>query len=133
MLFLNPACHLTLCSQWENYFKWQLVFRYLPFLGTTHLRAVQLLRQATEGVAADSTRAITCVTSLQAVVPFTLARLYTKYILPSGTKDQMSEVASDIMAAFNESLESNTWLDQQTIIASIEKVLMFSIIRKIFD
>ena len=75
-------------------------------------------------MAADSNRAITCVTSLQAVVPYTLARLYAKYILPSGSKDQMSQVASDLMAAFNESLMSNTWLDQQTIIASIEKVLV---------
>ena len=111
-----------MCSQWENYFKWQLINKFLSFLGTNHLQAVQLFRQATEGVAADSSRAVTCVSSLQTVVPFTLARLYTKYILPDGTKNDMSEVASDIMTAFKERLENNTWLDQQTINASIEKV-----------
>ena len=109
-------------SQWEDYFKWQLVHRYLPFLGTDHLQAFQSFREATEGVAADSNRAATCVTSLQSVVPYTLARLYAKYILPNGTIPQMSGIVNTIKTAFNERLESTTWLDQQTINASIEKV-----------
>ena len=113
-----------LCSEWEDYFKWQLVHRYLPFLGTNHLQAFQLFREATEGVAADSNRASTCVTSLQAVVPYTLARLYAKYILPIGTIPQMSGIITTIKTAFNKRLENTTWLDQQTINASIEKVLV---------
>ena len=113
----------VLYSQWENYFKWQLVHKYLPFLGTTHLQAIQAFRQTTEGVSADSSRVFTCVRALQTVVPFTLARLYTKFILPNGTREQMSEMVTAIKTAFIEELKNNTWLDQQTIDASIDKVM----------
>ena len=75
-----------------------------------------------QGVAVDSSRAITCVGVLQSVVPYTLARLYTEYILPDGTREEMNSTASDIMTAFKDNLDNNTWLDQQTIDASIEKV-----------
>ena len=106
----------------ENYFKWRLVARYFGFLGTDHLQVIQKFHQNIEGLAIDSSRAATCVGILQSVVPYTLARLYTKYILPSGTREEMSTTASDIMTAFKDNLENNTWLDQQTIDASVDKV-----------
>ena len=109
-------------SQWENYFKWQLINKYIPFLGTNHLQAVQRFRQTIEGVAVDSSRASTCVSSLQEVVPYTLARLYAKYILPDGTRDEMNETADAIITAFKDDLRINTWLDQPTISAAVEKV-----------
>ena len=115
---------IGLCfSAWENYFKWQLVHTYLPYLGTNHLQAIHSFHQATEGVAADSSRAFTCISALQTVVPYTLARLYTKYILPNGTREEMSDIVTSIKTAFIDQLENNTWLDQQTINASIDKVL----------
>ena len=109
-------------SQWENYFKWRLVARYFGFLGTENLQIMQSFHLATEGVAVDDSRAMTCVGILQSVVPHTLARLYTKNILPNGTREEMSSIARDVMAAFKDNLEDNTWLDQQTINVSVDKV-----------
>ena len=83
---------------------------------------MQKFRQTIEGVAVDSNRASTCVSALQGVVPYTLARLYAKYILPDGTRDEMNETADAIITAFKDDLRTNTWLDQTTIDASIEKV-----------
>ena len=83
---------------------------------------MQKFRQTIEGIAVDSNRASTCVSALQGVVPYTLARLYTKYILPNGTRDEMSETADAIITAFKDDLHTNTWLDQTTIRASINKV-----------
>ena len=113
---------IALYSQWENYFKWQLIYKYIPFLGTNHLQAVQRFRQTIEGIAVDSSRASTCVSALQVVVPYTLARLYTKYILPDGARDEMNETADAIITAFKDDLHKNTWLDQTTISASVDKV-----------
>ena len=106
----------------ENYFKWQLVHAYRPFLGTDHLQAFQQLRKDTEGVALDSDRATTCIGSLQAVVPYTLARLYAKYVLPSDTVPQLRTMITGIKKAFNERLQTNTWIDAQTRNASMDKV-----------
>ena len=83
---------------------------------------MQRFRQTVEGIAVDSSRASTCVSDLQEVVPYTLARLYTKYILPDGTRDVMNETADAIITAFKYELCTNTWLDQTTISAAIEKV-----------
>ena len=91
-------------------------------MGTNHLQTVQKFRQTIEGIAVDSNRASTCVSALQGVVPYTLARLYTKYILPDGTRDEMNETADAIITAFKDDLRTNTWLDKTTIGASIEKV-----------
>ena len=114
--------HCSLYSQWEKYFKWHLINKYIPFLGTNHLQAVQRFRQTVEGIAVDSSRASTCVSDLQIIVPYTLARLYTKYILPDGTRDEMNETADAIITTFKYELCTNTWLDQTTISAAIEKV-----------
>ena len=70
----------------------------------------------------DDARASTCVTSLQTIVSYMLARLYAKYILPDGTRDEMNETADAIITTFKDDLRINTWLDQPTISASIEKV-----------
>ena len=83
---------------------------------------MQKFRQSIEGVPVDDSRASTCVSALQGVVPYTLARLYTKYILPNGTRDEMNETADAIITAFKDDLRNNTWLDQTTISAAIEKV-----------
>ena len=83
---------------------------------------MQRFRQTIEGIAVDSSRASTCVSDLQTIVPYTLGRLYAKYILPDGTRDEVNETADAIITAFKDDLRINAWLDQPTISAAIEKV-----------
>ena len=73
-------------------------------------------------LAASSTRYIRCITNLQTLVPYTLSLLYTEHVLPSGTKEQIQDMASEIKTAFIQRLENNTWIDQPTRQASIDKV-----------
>ena len=73
-------------------------------------------------LATSSTRYVRCITDLQALVPYTLSLLYTEHELPSGTKEQIQDMASEIKTAFIQRLESNTWIDQPTKQASIDKV-----------
>ena len=63
---------------------------------------MQRFRQTIEGIAVDSSRASTCVSDLQTIVPYTLGRLYAKYILPDGTRDEMNETADAIMLNYYE-------------------------------
>ena len=71
---------------------------------------------------ASSVRGLQCVLYLQDIVPYTLSRLYTEHILPSGTKEQIEIMASDIKTAFIQRLQNNNWIDQPTRQASISKV-----------
>ena len=45
----------------------------------------------------------------------------------------MSDIVTSIKMAFIEQLKNNTWLDQQTIDASIEKVLFLLMYNKYFS
>ena len=77
-------------------------------------------------LAASSTRYVRCIMDLQTLVPYTLSLLYTEHELPSGTKEKIQDTASDIKTAFIQRLESNTWIDQPTRQASIDKVCLIS-------
>ena len=73
-------------------------------------------------VTTNSIRGLQCIEYLQTVVPYTLSRLYTEHILPSGTKEQIEIMASEIKTAFIQRLQNNNWIDQPTRQASINKV-----------
>ena len=73
-------------------------------------------------LAASSTQYVRCIMDLQALVPYTLSLLYTEHVLPSGTKEQIQDMANEIKTAFLQRLENNTWIDQPTKQASIDKV-----------
>ena len=73
-------------------------------------------------LAAINSRYVHCITDLQTLVPYTLSLLYTEHVLPNGTKEKIQDMASEIKTAFIQRLENNTWIDQLTRQASIDKV-----------
>ena len=73
-------------------------------------------------LAASSTRYVRCIMDLQTLVPYALSLLYTEQVLPSGTKEEIQNMASEIKTAFIQRLENNIWIDQPTKQASIDKV-----------
>ena len=115
------------CSQLRNYAKWHLISGYLPHLGDDIQQSFLAFKSTTESLdmlelTASSSRGLQCVTYLQTIVPYTLSRLYTEHILPNGTKEQIENMAGDIKTAFIQRLQANSWIDQQTRQASINKV-----------
>ena len=123
------------CSQLENYAKWHLVQQYFNYLGSGVNKNLHSFTAITKSLnivelAASSTRYVRCIMDLQTLVPYTLSLLYTEHVLPSGTKEQIQDMASKIKTAFIQRLESNTWIDQPTRQASINKAsLKLSITR----
>ena len=124
---------LCRCSQLENYAKWHLVMQYLNYLSPDVLETFNTFRTTTKSLnvvelAAINSRYVHCITDLQTLVPYTLSLLYTEHVLPNGTKEKIQDMASEIKTAFIQRLESNTWIDQPTRQASIDKVsLIFGI------
>ena len=51
-----------------------------------------------------------------------MARLYTMYVLDPGTRANVTIMIEEVKNAFKQRLQSNTWLDPQTIQASVAKV-----------
>ena len=68
--------HAPPLSTLENYALWQLVYQYLPYLDLRFLTAHTVQPQ----------RYTICIEVAQTIMPMALARPYTDYVLPTGTK-----------------------------------------------
>jgi predicted metalloendopeptidase len=110
-----------LFSVHENYFKWHLFHHYVTDLGSDFLIPYYKFDEAIRG-SGEKERYITCVTSITKVVPMSIARLYTDYVLSPGTKERVARVIHEIRLAFEQRLMSNSFLDQVTKERSIWKV-----------
>ena len=66
----------------------------------------------------------TCISEVQALAPYPVARLYTDYVLPDGTNATVKNMVEEIKKAFQQRLKEKTWLDKDTIQKSIWKVRM---------
>ena len=81
-------CDVCVClthSTLENYAKWQLIKRYLTYLSSDFVSAVVTFTQAVTGEGWRQ-RYQTCISVVQQAMPIALARPFTDYILPEGTK-----------------------------------------------
>lgn len=105
----------------ENYAKWQLINGYLPFLSDDFINVYYAFTKTTAG-SGEQPRYKTCIGVVQNLMPLALARPYSQYILPEGTKGNVSMVIDNIKTAFKERLSANSWLDATTKQRCIEKV-----------
>ena len=121
-LFRTHA-HFLLCSTLENYFKWQLTNAYVPYLGSNFLSVYYRYTLAVLGEG-EVDRFLTCIAVIENVAPMPLARLFTDYVLPPGTRGNVSDLITSIKDAFIDRLTENEWIDNTTRERSIWKVRM---------
>eukprot|EP00731_Ephydatia_muelleri_P016049 Em0009g473a len=109
--YVSSATHglITL----ENYALWQLVYQYLPNLDQRFLTAYTDY-SAVVGLSVQPQRYTTCIGVAQTIMPMALARPYADYVLPTGTKGNVSEMSSSIIAAFKTQVSTFDWLEEQT-------------------
>ncbi|KAL5491618.1 hypothetical protein EMCRGX_G016936 [Ephydatia muelleri] len=113
---LNETSNATL----ENYAMWQFIFQYFPYLGQDYLNAYGVY-SGKVGLSVQPQRYATCVQVAQSIMPMALARPYTDSVLPAGSKEVVSEMASSIVAAFKSQVSGFDWLDAQTKAACMAK------------
>ena len=64
---------------------WQLIFQYFPYLGQDYLNAYAVY-SGKVGLSVQPQRYTTCIQVAQSIMPMALARPYTDFVLPNGTK-----------------------------------------------
>ncbi|XP_064384785.1 endothelin-converting enzyme homolog isoform X2 [Halichondria panicea] len=110
---LTKLYNSTEQSVLENYAKWQLIRSYIPYLSDNFVNVYYAFTKTTQG-SGEQQRYKTCIGVVQDLLPIALARPYSKYVLPQGTKGNVSMVVDNIKSAFKERLDANTWLDATT-------------------
>ena len=110
----------------ENYSKWHLVYGYVPFMGSDFLDVYYAFTKVVSGTG-QVERYKTCVGAVQSFAPMPLARLFTDYVLPPGTRGNVSDMVDAIKSAFVERLEVNEWIDDATRQSSIWKVSPYGV------
>ena len=104
-----------------NYVMWQLVSGYTTYLSQNFSDVYYKFAHNVTGSGAKP-RNITCISLVQKVLPISLARLYTEFILPEGTKSSVVTMISHIKHAFKDRVNESVWLDNTTKQRCIEKV-----------
>ena len=115
--------YISYSSVHENYFKWHLVNSYIQYLGNSFLSNYYDYTTAVVG-SGKVDRYLECISTLESLAPFSVSRLYTEYILPNGTKNNISVMVEAIKDAFEARLDENKWLDDVTRERSKWKVTM---------
>lgn len=105
----------------ENYAKWQLVMSYLPYLSEEFTSALDKFNDEVSG-SGGGQRYKECIEVAQDIMPIALAKSYTDFVLPNGTKESVSEMITEVKNAFKARLDANTWLDDTTRQRSKDKV-----------
>ena len=105
----------------RNYVMWQYVKEYVPFLSQEFLDVYYRFTQVVYG-SGQRSRNETCLSYVQAAMPIALARPYTEYVLPGGTKEVVEDMISEVKQAFKERVKNNTWLIDSTKEKCDEKV-----------
>lgn len=108
-------------STLENYAKWQLIISYIPKLSSHFVSTVDTFLLNTTGQGSRQ-RYQTCLSVVQQIMPIALARPFTDYILPPGTKENVSEMIEEVKDAFKVRLYEKDWLDNVTKQRCAEKV-----------
>ena len=72
-------------STLENYAMWQLIYQYIPYLDQRFLGAYAVY-SGVVGLSVQPQRYTTCIGVAQDIMPMALARPYTDFVLPAGTK-----------------------------------------------
>ena len=105
----------------RNYVMWQYIKEYVPFLSQDFLDEYYKFTQAVYGVG-QRDRNETCLALVQGALPIALARPYTEYVLPGGTKEVVEGMISQVKKAFKERVNSSSWLVDSTKKKCDEKV-----------
>ena len=97
------------------------MYGYIPYMGSDFLEAYYAFTEVVSGTGKVERYKI-CVGAVQSFAPMPLARLFTEYILPPGTRGNVSDMVDAIKNAFVERLQTNDWIDNATRQSSIWKV-----------
>lgn len=104
-----------------NYVGWHLINSYVRLLSQDFKYAYYNFTEVVYG-GGPRDRNETCLSLGQSTLPIALARMYTEFVLPEGTKETVEVMISQIKSAFKERVSEKTWLDQSTKDACNDKV-----------
>ena len=97
----------------QNYVMWHYVHSYISYLSQDFLQVYHKFTQTVYG-SGERNRNETCLAIVQRAMPIALARPYTEYILPGGTKEAVSGMIFEVKQAFRERVNDSDWLEDST-------------------
>ena len=104
-----------------NYVMWQYIKGYIPYLSQDFLKVYYRFTEAVYG-SGQRDRNETCLAIVQSAMPIALARPYTEFILPGGTKEAVEDMIYQVKKAFKERVNDSDWLEATTKEKCYEKV-----------
>lgn len=105
----------------RDYVMWHYIRGFIPYLSQDFLQVYYNFTRVVTG-SGEIDRNQTCLAIVQQAMPIALARPYTEYVLPSGTKEVVTDMIPEVKKAFKERVNDSTWLEDPTKVKCDEKV-----------
>ncbi|CAD5115683.1 DgyrCDS4635 [Dimorphilus gyrociliatus] len=104
-----------------NYLIWRTLLRFIPDLPKKYQDARLTYKRLAMGIKRDVVRWQKCVGYINDKLGLAVGRMFVKENFKKESKESVSEMISDIREAFNEILEENDWMDEETKKVAEEK------------
>jgi predicted metalloendopeptidase len=112
----------------QNYFRWQLLRHYAPYLGREIGQPIAAFyEQSVLGMKDASTAGQIAINAVETYLADDLAELYLDKYFSKRTKSAVMYIAEDVRAAFIEQLRASEWLSRGSKVEAIEKIKRLNI------
>lgn len=111
-----------------NYLVWSAAQTLTPTLSKSFRDASKILRKALIGSEGSETPWRYCVSDTNNVMGFALGAMFVKSVFQGKSKEQAQVMIQEVKDAFKQNLPHLKWMDTETRILAMEKVLLTVII-----
>jgi predicted metalloendopeptidase len=112
----------------QNYFRWQLLRHYAPYLGQEIGQPISAFyEQSVLGMKEASTPKQIATTVVETYLVDSLVKLYLDKYFSEGSKLAVMSIAEDVRAAFIEQLRASEWLSGDSKAEAIDKIKRLNI------
>lgn len=112
---------------WQAYFKWQTLNAYAPFLSTRFVDQDFAFSSVTlRGIPTNQARWKRGVARIEEAMSEALGQLYVEKYFPPEYKEKMQTLVSNLMLAYQQSIQTLSWMGDDTKKEALAKLAKFT-------
>ncbi len=124
---LSKVIDATSIDTWKAYLKWQVLNAYAPFLSKRFVEQDFAFSSVTlRGIPANQARWKRGVARVEEALSEALGQLYVEKYFPPQDKARMQKLVSNLMLAYQKSIETLSWMSPETKKEALAKLAKFT-------
>jgi predicted metalloendopeptidase len=124
---LDKVIQDTPLDVWKTYFRWKALNAFAPFLSKEFVdEDFAFTGKTLRGIPENKPRWKLGIAQVEAAVPEALGQLYVEKYFPPENKARMEHLVGNLILAYKDSIQSLTWMSQETKNEALVKLSKFT-------